>query len=122
TLFIVIDQDFQPVDVADIKSLRQYREIKAPFNRRRAWTFAQTIGIGGAVAGLLAGSQVKGEQAEKMQQGMKVSGASGLTCAVLGYITGGILGSKRIRIVDHDFSDLDPGRKYRAVRKLLEQE
>jgi len=122
TLFIVIDDSFYPVNITDIDFIKQYREVKAPFNKRRAWSFAQTIGIGGILVGILLGSGGDGDQTEKMKQGIKTSLGTGTIAALSGYIVGGILGSKRIKIVNHDLSDFPPGKKIAKVRFLLKKD
>ncbi|MBC8403094.1 MAG: hypothetical protein H8E14_16530 [Candidatus Marinimicrobia bacterium] len=120
SLFIVAGDDFYPVNVSDILTLKQYREIKAAFNRRRAWSYAQIYGIGGILAGVLVGTRGSGSQAEKMQQGIKISLISGLITGSTSYIIGGIRGSKRIRIVDHNLKGLSTGKKIRKINNLLE--
>ena len=121
TLFIVIDDSFYPVNISDIDFIKQYREVKAPFNKRRAWSYAQTFGIGGILVGILLGTGGESDQAQKMQRGIKTSLGTGSVTAFTGYIIGGILGSKRIRIVNHDLSDFPPGKKIAKVRFLLKK-
>ena len=118
-LFIVDGEDFYPVNVSEILALKQYREVKVAFNRRRAWSYAQIYGIGGILAGVLVGTRGSGTQTEKMQQGIKISLISGLITGSTSYIIGGIRGSKRIRIVDHNLKGLSTGKKIRKINILL---
>ncbi len=121
TLFMVIDDSFYPVNISDIIHIKQYRKVKAPFNKRRAWSYAQTFGIGGILVGILSGTGGEGDQAQKMQRGIKTSLGTGSVTAITGYITGGILGSKRIKIVNHDLSDFPPGKKIAKIKFLLKK-
>ena len=118
-LFIVEGEDFYPVNVYDILALKQYRKVKAAFNRRRAWSYAQTFGIGGILTGVLVGTRGSGSQTEKMQQGIKISLISGLITGSTSYIIGGIRGSKRIQIVNHNLKGLSTGKKIRKINNLL---
>ncbi|MBC8399900.1 MAG: hypothetical protein H8E14_00270 [Candidatus Marinimicrobia bacterium] len=120
SLFIVGEEDFYPVNVSDISTLKQYSEVKASFNRRRAWSYAQTFGIGGILVGVLVGNRGSGSQTEKMQQGIKISLISGIIAGSSSYIIGGIRGSKRIRIVKHNLEGMSTGKKIRKINNLLE--
>ncbi len=120
SLFVVIDKDFNPVNIADIKSIKQYRQVKTGFNRRRAWSHTQIYGIVGALVGVLVGTSGSDDQAVKMQQGIKISLISGLLAGGTGFVVGGIKGRKRTRVVYHDLSELSPKKKMGKIRYLLE--
>ncbi len=119
TLFIVVDEDFIPLDATDVVFVREYRTEKSIFNFRRGWNYMQVGGIGGILVGAILGTRKnKGEEVQ-INNAVKSAISWGLWTGGAAFFYGGLFGPKETTRIDHDLTDYSPVKRIGIINRLL---